>query len=249
MSGGATTGARINCAYSAPLGQGVSALHICKMAAAALLALAGVPAHADTTGDAQFWLTNTATIALDAKTSLTGDVILRSHPDTIDVGQYILRVGVRRSLADAVSLQATYGWIDSRNQGGADMVEHRLGQMLSMHIADFGAWRIDSRLGVEERLRASGGEVGWRARARLRATRPLSSRLSFHLSEELIGALNTTAWGQHAGLTASRLGTGINYRFSDQLAIGPSYSWQRVVVTARPDRNDHVLGFTLNIDI
>ncbi|MCC7394695.1 MAG: DUF2490 domain-containing protein [Sphingomonadaceae bacterium] len=220
-----------------------------KMAAAALLALAAVPAHADTISDAQFWLTNTASVAIDDKTWLTGDVILRSHPDALDVGQYIARVGVRRSLGDGWTVQATYGWIDSRNPGGGDTVEHRLGQMVSTHIADFGAWRIDSRLGVEERLRATGGEVGWRVRARLRATRPLTSRLSFHLSEELIGALNDTAWGQNAGLTASRLGTGINYRFSNHLAIGPSYSWQRVVAATRADRNSHVLGLTIDADL
>lgn len=224
-------------------------MHIKKIAATASLALAASPAHADSKSEAQFWLTNSVSLPIDDKISLTGDFILRSHPDALDVGQYIARVGVRRSLGNGVALQATYGWFDSRNRAGANIIEHRLGQTLSMHVADFGEWRIDGRVGLEQRLRSAGGELGWRARARLRATRPLSHHISLHISEELIGALNNTAWGQDAGLTASRLGTGVNYRFSDHLAIGPSYSWQRVFVAARPDRNSHVFGLTIDADL
>ena len=209
-----------------------------------LLSLAA-PAQAE--DDAQFWATLAADVRIDSDTALTLDAISRSRPDSIDTGQIIARVGVRQTIADNTNLQLTYGWFHARVEGGPDTSEHRITQTLSTQLGATGRWRFDARIGLEQRLPDSGGEIGWRARERLRATYRLSSALDAQLSEELIFAANDTGWGQTSGLSVSRLAGAVHWRINDRFGIAPGYSWQHVFRRTTPDRDDHLLQMTVDL--
>ena len=82
-------------------------------------------------------------------------------------------------------------------------------------------------------------------RGRLRVSRDVADHVSVQVSEELIGALNDTPWGQDAGLGASRLGAALAIGVDDHVTLSPGYTWQRVVVEGGPDRNGHILGLSV----
>lgn len=201
-------------------------------------------AHADS--DVQAWLVVAADAKVADKTAVIADVILRSRSNSVDVAQTIGRIGVRQSLARGWSAQVTYGLVDSFVEGGSDRLEHRLGQNLAFPVAQWGDWRIDGRAGLEQRLQTSGGEWGWRARGRLRAAYPLSDKSSLQLSEELIGSLNDTSWGQRAGLTASRTSAGVRFKINDRLGIAPSYNWQHIFVPGATLTDSHIATLTID---
>lgn len=212
--------------------------------AVALLTWA-VPACADTSDEAQFWLTSANSVAVSDTTDLTGDIVIRSRSDSISPGQFFLRGGVRRALGGGVSVQATYSWVASFPSGGGTSVEHRLGETLAFPVVSAGGWQLDGRVGFEQRLRAAGGETGWRVRGRLRLSHDVADHVSVQLSEEMIAAINDTPWGQDAGLSASRLGAALAIGVDDHVTLSPGYTWQRVVVDGAPDRNGHILGLAV----
>lgn len=207
------------------------------------LGLMAAPACAD---DSQFWLTVAGDMRIDADTQLTADAILRSRPDRIEAGQTILRVGVRQQVAPSVSVQIAYAFVDSFVDGGRDRVEHRLSQTAALDLGHLGPARIDARAGLEQRLPSGGGEMGLRTRARVRAGLPLGKAATLQLSEEAIAALNSTAWGQRSGLSATRTGASVRLPVSDGVGVSPGYTWQHIVLRGAPDRDDHVFGLTLD---
>lgn len=214
-----------------------------RMLALTLLAL-GTPARAE--DDAQFWLLSVGDVRVGPRTSLTYDAIVRSHPDRLDAGQVLLRGGVRRTLGASASVQFTYGWVRSIVDAGDDVTEHRLGETLAVGIGQAGAVRVDGRVGAEQRLPNGGGAVGWRLRGRMRATLPLSASADLQLSDEVIGALNDTSWGQRAGASANRLASSVHWRFSPRVGIAPGYTWQHIFRADAPDREDHVFSVTID---
>jgi hypothetical protein len=201
-------------------------------------------AHADS--DVQGWLVVAADAKVTDKTAVTADLILRSRSNSVDVTQAIGRVGVRQTLAEGWSAQLTYGLVDSFVEGGSDRLEHRIGQNLAFPVAQLGDWRIDGRAGFEQRLQSDGGEWGWRTRVRLRASQPLSDKANLQLSEELIGAFNDTAWGQRAGLTASRTSAAVRFKVSDSVGIAPSYNWQHIFVPGARLTDSHIATLTID---
>lgn len=207
------------------------------------LGLMPAPACAD---DAQFWLTVASDLRIDADTQLTADAILRSRPDRIEAGQTIIRFGVRQQVAPSVSVQIAYAFVDSFVEGGRDRVEHRLSQTVAFELGHLGPARIDARCGLEQRLPSSGGEMGLRTRARVRAGLPLGKAATLQLSEEAIAALNSTEWGQRSGLSATRTGASVRLPVSDGVGVSPGYTWQHIVLRGAPDRDDHVFGLTLD---
>jgi hypothetical protein len=202
------------------------------------------PALADS--DAQLWLTVAGDVRVGPRTQLTGDVVIRSQPDSVEIAQGIYRVGIRRAVGGGWAVQLTYGLVESRVPGGRDRWEHRLGQVVTRPLGALGRLRFDGRIGTEQRLPSAGGEVGWRLRGRLRGVRSVGPGVDVQLSDELIGSLNDTGWGQRAGLTANRAAAGVRVALSPRVGVSPSYSWQHIFIDGRPDRNDHVAGLTLD---
>ena len=236
---------RLARATGQPGNRSAAACSLAHMLVMAAMAACSTPALAEE--DAQFWATIAADVRLDSDTVLTVDAISRSRPDSIDTGQIIARAGVRQTIAADTSVQLTYGWFHNLIEGGPDSSEHRFAQNFSTQLVDTGRWRFDARLGLEQRLPDSGGEIGWRGRERLRATYRLSPTVDAQFSEELIFTVNDTGWGQTSGLSVGRLGSALHWRINPHVGIAPGYTWQHVFRRAGDDRDDHLIQMTVDL--
>lgn len=217
-----------------------------------VIAIAGIgtlPTCACAADDAQFWTTLTGDVRLNGRDALTFDSVIRSRPDSAQVGQMILRAGVRRRLRDGASLQLTYGWVDTINEDKRDASEHRFGETLTFRLASLRAVAVDGRLTLEQRLPNSGGAMGWRARPRVRAVYTLSPKMDVQVLDELIVSLNDTPWGQRAGLTTNRAALLLHRRLNRQLGAALGYTLQNVRLRGGPDRQDHITGLTFDVHL
>lgn len=217
--------------------------HLPGVAAVMLMAIAS-PAVAE--DSAAFWLTMTSDVRVDRDTSATADMIVRSRPDSATPGQLFFRVGVRQALGNGWVGAANYAVVDTRIDDGADSIEHRFSQTLGRSVGALAGGAVDMRATVEQRLPDSGGALGWRLRGRVRWVAPLSSRHEVQLSEEAIASLNSTAWGQRSGMTATRTGIAVRHRVSPRVGIALGYTWQHGFRRNAGDRDDHIAGLTID---
>ena len=217
--------------------------HIAKVVGMACALFVPEVAHAS---DVQTWAVLAGKIDLDPKTEATLDIVARSNADSFDIGQANARIAVRRDWGDQRKIQATHQYVDTVVSGAPDRYEHRLGQTLSRPIGSIGAVAFDARVVMEERFQPSGGELGWRARERLRASTPIAHNIALQISEEAIASLNDTDWGQRAGLTATRLSAGVRFGLSNHWGVSPGYNWQHIFLRGAQDRNDHIAALTVD---
>ena len=215
---------------------------LCQLLSIISLVIGSQAALADSTR--QQWLTLTGDVELDANDSVSAHLILRSQPDSFDLGQRFIRLGYRHDLADDVSLSLSYAHVTTEVSGGRDPVQHRLAQGISFPLVH----EVDARVQLEEVFGVTGSnDVGVRFRPRVRWRHDLnqSGKVELQLSDELIFALNDTDFGQNRGLTANRAGAAVHFDVGDHFGIMPGYTWQLVNRSGAPTRNDHILGLTL----
>lgn len=207
-------------------------------------ALTLIPATARADDDAQLWLILTSDVKLDDNDSLTANVIYRSRPDELEAGQRILRAGVSHKLQGGASLTFTYSHVQNFAENAPDGVQHRLGQSIGLPLVK----GVDARIQAEEIFARGSDDIGVRARGRLRWVHPLNKNgdIDLQLSDELIISVNDTDWGQNAGWTANRTSAAIHFKLSSQMGIAPSYTWQLVNRLIGANRNDHILGLTID---
>lgn len=215
---------------------------ICQLLGTSSLFLIPQAAFADSTR--QQWLTLTGDAQLDANDSVSAHLILRSQPDSFDLGQRFVRLGYRHDLTEDVSLSLSYAHVTTEISGGSDAVQHRLAQSLSFTLAR----DVDARVQLEEVLGVSGSnDVGLRFRPRVRLRHGLdqAGNIELQLSDEMIFALNDTDFGQIRGLAANRAGAAVHFDVGKHFGIMPGYTWQLVNRSGAPVRHDHILGLTL----
>ncbi|MGC1470795.1 MAG: DUF2490 domain-containing protein [Sphingorhabdus sp.] len=220
----------------------MSLRRICQTIGTTFLLTASQAAFADSTR--QQWLTLTGDVELDAKDSVSAHLILRSQPDSLDLGQRFIRLGYRHDLADDVSLSLSYAHVTTEVSGGSDKVQHRLAQAIAFPLVR----DVDARIQLEEVLGVSGSDdVGLRFRPRVRLRHGLdqAGNIELQLSDEMIFALNDTDFGQISGLTANRAGAAVHFDIGKHFGIMPGYTWQLVNRSGAPVRHDHILGLTL----
>lgn len=220
----------------------MSIRRLCQLSGFLTLLLASTTGRAESTR--QQWLTLTGDVDLGEKDNLSANLILRSQPDSFDLGQRFIRLGYRHDLNDDVSLSLSYAHVTTEVSGGSDPVQHRLAQGISFPLVQ----EVDARVQLEEVFGVTGSnDVGVRFRPRVRWRHDLnqSGKVELQLSDELIFALNDTDFGQNRGLTANRAGAAVHFDVGDHFGIMPGYTWQLVNRSGAPTRNDHILGLTL----
>ena len=192
----------------------------------------------------QQWLTLTGDVKIDANDSASANLILRSRPDSSDLGQRFIRVGYTHRFDNGIGLALSYAHVTTKVDDARDQFQHRLSQSLSFPLLT----DVETRLQLEEVFGVTGAnDVGLRFRPRLRLRHALdqSGDIELQLSEEAIFALNDTDFGQNSGFTANRAGAAVHFDISEHFAIMPGYTWQLVNRSGAPVRNDHILGLTL----
>jgi Protein of unknown function (DUF2490) len=214
----------------------------CQLLGTISLMIPSQAAFADSTR--QQWLTLTGDAQLDANDSVSAHLILRSQPDSFDLGQRFVRLGYRHDLTDDVSLSLSYAHVTTEISGGSDAVQHRLAQAIAFPLVR----DVDARVQLEEVFGVSGSnDVGlrFRPRARLRHGLDQEGKVELQLSDEIIFALNDTDIGQTSGFAANRAGAAVHFDVGQHFGIMPGYTWQLVNRSGAPVRHDHILGLTL----
>lgn len=207
-------------------------------------AVVAQPAQAEATR--QQWLTLTGDVKLDEDDTLSANLILRSRPDSFEVGQRFLRLGYTHALNYDVSLTLNYAHVTTVVDGGSDLFQHRLAQSIAVKLLP----HVDGRVQLEEVFGVTGSDyvgVRFRPRARLRQPLDADGEIELQLTEEAIFALNDTDFGQASGFTANRAGAAVHFDLGEHFAIMPGYTWQLINRSGAPVRNDHILGLTLEV--
>lgn len=213
-----------------------------KWCLAATLIIAPATAQAD--DNAQLWLTFAGGVKLDDNDSVTANIIYRSRPDKLEAGQRFLRAGLSHKFAGGASIGISYAHVQSFIENAPDGIQHRLGQSINLPLGK----ALDARVQAEEIFAHGGDDIGIRARGRLRWVHSLNKNgdIDLQLSDELIISANDTDWGQNAGWTANRAAAAVHFRLGKHIGIAPSYTWQLINVSSGTNRNDHILGLTVD---
>ena len=208
------------------------------------IAISLQPARAENT--TQQWLTLTGDVRIDHNDNLYGVVILRSAPDEFKLAQRAVQIGWRHRLANKVTLIGAVAQYTTFRTNAPARMEARLSQGIAVPVATISGGRLEGRLLAEEIFVSGSNDVGVRARPRAKWTHPLSGKADLQLTDEAIIAFNSTDAGQVAGLVANRASAGVRFALSKHFGILPYYTWQHVNRIAAADRDDHILGLTLD---
>lgn len=178
------------------------------------------------TSEFQLWNAVMATPQLGKDTpafSLWFDGHARRGPDNTVL---IVRPGVGVQVLPWLSVWGGYAWVPTMADGVDDVVnEHRAWQQVLLQTETSFRLNLQSRTRVEERFHERGGEVGVRLRQFFRVSwRPsVDVPIGALVSDELFIGLNSTVWGQPAGIDQNRLFVGPFFQLTPWARIEAGY--------------------------
>ncbi len=157
----------------------------------------------------------------------------------------ILRPALGVQINPKVQLLLGYALIDTYPDAAARRREHRIWQQALVRLAgEPGKAMLLSRTRLEQRLVEGQSDDAMRLRQFLRGQYWFDKKWSvIGVSEAFIG-LESTAWGQRAGLEQVRSFAGVGHAFTDRLTLEAGYLNQRIVRSG-PDTANHVLNLNL----
>ena len=198
---------------------------------AALLALAPVAVHA--ADDTQLWTTFVVQGPIETGTTVKPIVWIEVQPrftnDVSRLGQLVVRPGFGLRFAPDFHLLFGIQYQHNTPENGRDTTENRTYEQLTLPLyRDPAKLILTTRLRLEQRSIETAHDLGWRARAMLRAQIPLNGRGSagpLVWSEAFVG-LNDTDWGQRSGLRQIRTFAGGSFPVTRRLNFEAGYMAQ-----------------------
>jgi hypothetical protein len=214
------------------------------IAATAALALA-MPAAAQ---DVQSWNTLQVQGPIDGNLLILGEVSTRFADDLSRTSVAFGRIGLGLRTRGGIDLHAGYQYQANFPAAGPDRHEHRLWQQAQLPLLQRpNGLALTNRWRLEQRWFNTGNDMGLRLRSQLRLALPLHGKGSAGplLMMESFANLNTTDWGQRAGLDQHRSFVGWMQPVSPRFTVEAGYMH---VYLNRPGRNpgNHVLSLTLS---
>ncbi|MBS0479735.1 MAG: DUF2490 domain-containing protein [Proteobacteria bacterium] len=195
--------------------------------------------------DAQAWeqLNLVAPVAPDVRITLEEVARLSDRQNGLYTAEFGGLVGWR--LADGVEIGVGYRHVAFYNSNRAPD-EDRFRQQVVVTSG-----RFAGRLRLDERLAATGGEVGFRIRPLIRYNLPLKpTRLTLFVSHESYILPNSTAWGQRAGYERMRNMVGVAFPMGKGLTTDIGYLNQyRFARGGARAQMDHALSIQLTINL
>jgi len=157
----------------------------------------------------------------------------------------ILRPALGVQLNPAVQLLLGYALVDTYPDAAPRRREHRIWQQALVRLAGTpGKAVLMSRTRLEQRFVEGQTDDAMRLRQFLRGQYWLSEKWSvIGISEAFVG-LESTAWGQRAGLEQMRNFIAVGHPLTDRLTLEAGYLNQRIVRPG-PDASNHVLNINL----
>jgi Protein of unknown function (DUF2490) len=213
---------------------------------AAMLAFTPFAARAATADDFQVWS------SLQASGSISGNIVGsvelsgRFVDDSSRLGVAIVRPTIGYKFSHAVTAYIGYAHQTTLNPNRRDTQENRIFQQINWTMGKVGNGTFSSRTRLEERFVNTGNDTGLRFRFQLKYTVPLKAKgTNFLVSSEPLIALNTTDWGQHAGLDQWRNFIGVNFPVAKKLTLETGFQHRYQKRFNQPDRSDFIVPLTL----
>lgn len=211
---------------------------VSRLAAAAIAAALGAaaPAHAQSDSDFQAWsaLFFSGKPVADSRLLLWFDGHARFSDDASQLGVSIVRPGLGWQVNEDLDLWAGYARVVARTDGAPNVEENRIWQQATYSVPSLFGASVSGRTRLEQRLRDTGDDTGWRLRQFFRWERRFEgSTLSPVIANEVFVNFNDADWGQQSGFDQNRLFVGGAWRVTEKVRLEGGYL-NNILNTAGP---------------
>lgn len=213
--------------------------------AAVLSAAVGLSDARAAEADAEIWTNFWAWGSVSGKLLVSVDGSLRFSDRGASAPAGVIRPLIGMQATKSLSLWTGYTYAVSAPAGRPDVHEHRAVQQIMWSVGKVGKGALMSRTRLETRWVDGRPGTGWRARQMLRFTQPIdTAKTLIVVQSEPFLNLNTTAFGQSAGLDQLRNFVGLNVPAAQGLAIEAGYMNRYIRRSGAADRIDHIASAT-----
>lgn len=191
--------------------------------------------------DTQYWQTATVTVALPDNFKVQNETVFRSS-DAKGFYELENNLSVGRKVSKVTTLWLGYTFDPQYSHGTFTRREHRFRQQVSFdNFAKIGTVKLSGRLRMEERWREGLGGTAWRLRPQIKATMPLTGKVTLSVANEDFINLNNTVFQTTDGLDRMRNSIYVTVPLSKKINLDLGYLNQHGFVPNAPDSSDHVL--------
>ncbi len=213
---------------------------------AAMLSFLPLNVQAATTDDFQIWSSFQASGSISGKVVGGLELSGRFVDNAGRLGVAIVRPTIGYKLNDAVTVNLGYVHQTTVNQNRRDAQENRVFQQVNWTMGKIGKGTVSSRTRFEQRFVNTGSDTGLRFRVQMKYSLPLKAKhTNLILSSEPLFALNTTDWGQRAGIDQWRNFIGVNFPVAKKLTLETGFQHRYQKRFNQPDRSDFIVPLTL----
>ncbi len=218
-----------------------------KLLLCAAVAFLPAASHAATADDFQVWSSFQASGSISGRVVGGLELSGRFVDDAGRLGVAIVRPTIGYKLTDHLIVHLGYAHQTTINQNRRDVQEDRIFQQINWTMGKIGKATLSSRTRFEQRFVNTGNDTGLRARFQLKYSLPLKRKgTNLVMSTEPLIALNTTNWGQRAGLDQWRNFIGVNMPLAKALSLETGFQHRYQVRLNQPDRSDFIVPITLS---
>ncbi|MGB7656465.1 MAG: DUF2490 domain-containing protein [Novosphingobium sp.] len=196
------------------------------------------PALAD---DTQYWQTVTVNVALPDNFKIQNETVLRTSGAK---GFYELEnnVMVGKKVSKVTTLWLGYTFDPQYSHGTFTRREHRFRQQINFDgFAVVGKVKFSGRVRLEERWREGLPGTAWRLRPQVKASLPITGKVTLSVASEPFINLNNTGFQTADGLDRMRNSISVGVPLSKRVTLDFGYLNQHGFVSGGPDTDDHVL--------
>lgn len=196
------------------------------------------PALAD---DTQYWQTVTVNVALPDNFKIQNEAVLRTS-DARGFYEIENNFMVGKKVSKVTTLWLGYVFDPQYNHGTFTRREHRFRQQINFDgFATVGKVRLSGRVRLEERWREGLPGTGWRLRPQVKASVPLTGKVTLSVASETFINLNNTVFQTTDGFDRMRNSISVGVPLSKRVTLDFGYLNQHGFVSGGPDTTDHVL--------
>lgn len=196
------------------------------------------PALAD---DTQYWQTVTVNVALPDNFKIQNEAVLRTS-DARGFYEIENNFMVGKKVSKVTTLWLGYVFDPQYNHGTFTRREHRFRQQINFDgFATVGKVRLSGRVRLEERWREGLPGTGWRLRPQVKASMPLTGKVTLSVASETFINLNNTVFQTTDGFDRMRNSISVGVPLSKRVTLDFGYLNQHGFVSGGPDTTDHVL--------
>ena len=202
--------------------------------------------------DGQIWTNGSVTAKLSGNWRVSDEVTARFSDRRNGLYEIESNTLVGYAVDNGVTLWAGYTHNPQYAAGDFTIMEHRTREQVTLdNFAQLGRGSFNGRVRMEQRWRQGVDGMGWRMRPYVKYTLPFrkGGRTALVLSAEPFFNLNRTAFQRASGLDRIRTLIGVSTPITNNVRAEVGYLNQHTFVPDRPDNDDHVLSFSLNLSM